>query len=575
MSSVDGQGSAIVTSTRGCLLCRFLLSPRAREGDYQPHTETAEHRHAAGHHEDCAHDERLHSDTPSDVAGTRRQYVAALHQARLYHQACGHALRQSHVSDHQRGLRLCRLLAGRIFHSTGKPDKIHGDRYQGTPRRADAPAAGDGMRQAVRAELACAAEVWHPAREHSGRVHCDVYPFFGALPLSIYLSVPSLGAVFVLTVIVLLSFSLLRERRRKREALRNLLYEHETLCLAIEGNSTYAWRLEGDSVSCDSQFCELIHHRPGRLLLDEITPYIHPDDLPVFRKNIASRHERTHHKGQYRCNFTGEFQWWEFSYNTIHTPGHAPIIAGLLQNIQELKDHEQELIESRELAEQAELKQSFLNNMSHEIRTPLNAIVGFSDMLANEPEFSDEERQEFVDIINTNTKLLLKLVGDVLELSRIESGNLSFIFQRESVRQLLDDVYQTHSLLIQPPLQFLKDFPPEDVQVNVDPMRLTQVLTNFLNNANKFTKEGSIQLGYCCPSGMSEVHLYVEDTGIGIPHSEQKMIFERFYKRSEFSQGVGLGLSICVLIVEKMGGRIELQLRGRSWKPFHGGAALY
>ena len=368
-----------------------------------------------------------------------------------------------------------------------------------------------------------------------------------------------LGAVFVLTVIVLLSFSLLRERRRKREALRNLLYEHETLCLAIEGNSTYAWRLGGDSVSCDSQFCELIHHRPGRLLLDEITPYIHPDDLPAFRKNIAARHERTHHKGQYRCNFTGEFQWWEFSYNTIHTPGHAPIIAGLLQNIQELKDHEQELIESRELAEQAELKQSFLNNMSHEIRTPLNAIVGFSDMLANEPEFSNEERQEFVDIINTNTKLLLKLVGDVLELSRIESGNLSFTFQRESVCRLLDDVYQTHSLLIRPPLQFLKDFPPEDVQVNVDPMRLTQVLTNFLNNANKFTKGGSIRLGYCCPSGMSEVHLYVEDTGIGIPHSEQKMIFERFYKRSEFSQGVGLGLSICVLIVEKMGGRIELQ----------------
>lgn len=368
-----------------------------------------------------------------------------------------------------------------------------------------------------------------------------------------------LGAVFVLTVIVLLSFSLLRERRRKREALRNLLYEHETLCLAIEGNSTYAWRLEGDSVSCDSQFCELIHHRPGRLLLDEITPYIHPDDLPAFRKNIAARHERTHHKGQYRCNFTGEFQWWEFSYNTIHTPGHAPIIAGLLQNIQELKDHEQELIESRELAEQAELKQSFLNNMSHEIRTPLNAIVGFSDMLVNEPEFSNEERQEFVNIINTNTKLLLKLVGDVLELSRIESGNLSFTFQRESVCRLLDDVYQTHSLLIRPPLQFLKDFPPEDVQVNVDPMRLTQVLTNFLNNANKFTKGGSIRLGYCCPSGMSEVHLYVEDTGIGIPHSEQKMIFERFYKRSEFSQGVGLGLSICVLIVEKMGGRIELQ----------------
>ena len=368
-----------------------------------------------------------------------------------------------------------------------------------------------------------------------------------------------LGAILILMVIALLAFSLLRERRHKREALQTLLYEHETLCLAIEGSSAYAWRLEGDSVSCDLQFCELIHRPHGHFRLDEIIPYIHPDDLPAFHKNVGARHVQSRHKGQYRCSFSGEFQWWEFSYNTIHAPGHGTVITGLLRNIQEVKEHEQELIQARELAEQAELKQSFLNNMSHEIRTPLNAIVGFSDMLANEPEFSNEERQEFVDIINTNTKLLLKLVGDVLELSRIESGNLSFTFQRESVCRLLDDVYQTHSLLIRPPLQFLKDFPPEDVQVNVDPMRLTQVLTNFLNNANKFTKGGSIRLGYCCPSGMSEVHLYVEDTGIGIPHSEQKMIFERFYKRSEFSQGVGLGLSICVLIVEKMGGRIELQ----------------
>ncbi len=368
-----------------------------------------------------------------------------------------------------------------------------------------------------------------------------------------------LGATFVLSVIALLTFSLLHERRRKREALRSLLYEHETLCLAIGGSSTYVWRLEGNSVSCDSQFCELIHHGHDRLLLDEVIPYIHPEDLPLFRKNLETRHARAHHKGQYRCNFSGEFQWWEFSYNTIHSPGHEPIIAGLLQNIQEVKDHEQELIQARELAEQAELKQSFLNNMSHEIRTPLNAIVGFSDMLANEPEFSDEERKEFVDIININTKLLLKLVGDVLELSRIESGNLSFAFRRESVRKLLDDVYQTHSLLIHPPLQFLKEFPPEDVQVNVDSMRLTQVLTNFLNNANKFTEKGSIRLGYCCPPGAREVHLYVEDTGVGIPHSEQKMIFDRFYKHSEFSQGVGLGLSICVLIAEKMEGHIELR----------------
>ena len=171
------------------------------------------------------------------------------------------------------------------------------------------------------------------------------------------------------------------------------------------------------------------------------------------------------------------------------------IITGVLQNIQDIKDHEEELIRARRLAEHAELKQSFLNNMSHEIRTPLNAIAGFANLLVYDPELSGAEKQEYAGIINTNTKLLLKLVGDVLELSRIESGNLSFIFQRESVRQLLDDVYQTHSLLIQPPLQFLKDFPPEDVQVNVDPMRLTQVLTNFLNNANKLRKKAASSWG--------------------------------------------------------------------------------
>lgn len=367
-----------------------------------------------------------------------------------------------------------------------------------------------------------------------------------------------LGTCVILTIILLLTFSLLRERRRKREALHSLLYEHETLRLAIEGNSTYVWRLEGEVIFCDSQFYELIHHSHDSLRLEEVMAYIHPDDLPTFRKNHSMVDKRERHKGQYRCSFSGEYQWWEFSYNTIHSSGHQPIITGLLQNIQEVKDHEEELIQARELAEQAELKQSFLNNMSHEIRTPLNAIAGFSSMLVNDPELSEEEKQEFADIISTNTALLLKLVEDVLELSRIESGNLSFNIQREKVCHLLTEVYQTHSVLIHAPLEFIKECPCGDVFINVDPMRLTQVLTNFLNNANKFTRNGYIKLGYHCPPGSGEVHIYVEDTGLGIPRSEQKMIFERFYKRDEFSQGVGLGLSICQLIIEKMDGRIKL-----------------
>ena len=367
-----------------------------------------------------------------------------------------------------------------------------------------------------------------------------------------------LGAVFVLTVIVLLSFSLLHERRRKREALRNLLYEHETLCLAIEGNSTYAWRLEGDSVSCDSQFCELIHHRPGRLLLDEITPYIHPDDLLAFRKNIAARHERTHHKGQYRCNFTGEFQWWEFSYNTIHTPGHAPIIAGLLQNIQELKDHEQELIESRELAEQAELKQSFLNNMSHEIRTPLNAIVGFSDLLKDLDAFSPEEVKQFVETININCTLLLALINDILDLSRIESGTMDFKFGAFNLAFIMQEVHESQRLSMPRDVELRIEIPEgEDKLVITDSVRLKQVVNNLINNAKKFTVTGSITFGYVT-NREGYTTIFVEDTGSGISEDAQKHIFERFYKEDSFTQGAGLGLSICQTIVDRLHGSISV-----------------
>ena len=367
-----------------------------------------------------------------------------------------------------------------------------------------------------------------------------------------------LGAVFVLTVIVLLSFSLLHERRRKREALRNLLYEHETLCLAIEGNSTYAWRLEGDSVSCDSQFCELIHHRSGRLLLNEITPYIHPGDLPVFRKNIASRHERTHHKGQYRCNFTGEFQWWEFSYNTIHTPGHAPIIAGLLQNIQELKDHEQELIESRELAEQAELKQSFLNNMSHEIRTPLNAIVGFSDLLKDLDAFSPEEVKQFVETININCTLLLALINDILDLSRIESGTMDFKFGAFNLAFIMQEVHESQRLSMPRDVELRIEIPEgEDKLVITDSVRLKQVVNNLINNAKKFTVTGSITFGYVT-NREGYTTIFVEDTGSGISEDAQKHIFERFYKEDSFTQGAGLGLSICQTIVDRLHGSISV-----------------
>ncbi|WP_300704235.1 HAMP domain-containing sensor histidine kinase [Bacteroides sp.] len=366
------------------------------------------------------------------------------------------------------------------------------------------------------------------------------------------------GGAVLLALIFYLFRSLRLERRRKREAQRNLRYEHETLSLAIEGAATYAWRMDGEDIIFDSQFNDLIHHPHKLIELNEILRFIHPDDRSEFLHSFKRIQYTSRHKGQYRCNFTGKYQWWEFRYNTIHTDS-KPVITGLLQNIQDVKDWEDELIQARKLAEHAELKQSFLNNMSHEIRTPLNAIAGFSNMLVSDVELSGEEKQEFVDIINLNTRLLLKLVDDVLELARIESGTLPFNLQDEDVRTMLENIYLTHQLLIHSPLQFLKDFPDENVSVYVDSMRLTQVLTNFLNNANKFTSAGYIKIGYSYVPQLHEVRIYIEDTGIGISAEEQKIIFERFYKHSEFSQGVGLGLSICMLIVDKMEGRIEVE----------------
>ena len=197
--------------------------------------------------------------------------------------------------------------------------------------------------------------------------------------------------------------------------------------------------------------------------------------------------------------------------------------------------------------------------MSHEIRTPLNAIVGFSNLLTTEKNISEEEKKEFASIIDNNTRLLLKLVNDVLELSRIESGNMSFHCEDCSAHHFAETVYQTHQVIILPPVEFIKEFPDEDVTIHIDRMRLTQVITNFLGNAKKFTSQGHIKLGYFCDKEKKEIHFFVEDTGAGIPKEELQMIFERFYKRNEFVQGVGLGLAISKVIVEKMNGHIDVQ----------------
>lgn len=385
-----------------------------------------------------------------------------------------------------------------------------------------------------------------------------MYKPFSKKYSTLILTIKIVVGILLLLFVSYLIYIYGREKKRKQDALRNLKYEHELLILAMESGNTYAWRFDGEKAIFDPQFYELIHYDSPQMNIDDMVKFIHPDERERFLHQVANLSDHPKRTAQYRCKFTGEYQWWEFRYKQICHNDNIHIITGLLQNIQEVKDKEEELIQACKVAERAELKQSFLDNMSHEIRTPLNAITGFSNLLTTEKDLSEEEKQEFISIINDNTDLLLKLVNDVLELSRIESGNMSFNYREESVRSLLNSIYNTHQLTISSPLKFIKEFPEGDVFVHIDNMRMTQVITNFLNNAKKFTKSGHIKLGYHHQPASHEVHIFVEDTGAGIPKEELQIIFDRFYKHNEFAQGVGLGLSICKVIVEKMQGRIEV-----------------
>ncbi|WP_044270645.1 ATP-binding protein [Bacteroides timonensis] len=375
--------------------------------------------------------------------------------------------------------------------------------------------------------------------------------------------------ILLSTLFVWLFFLYRREQGRKRRALYELESEKETLALAIEGSDTFAWKLENDHFVFEKKFWTSQKIVSKSLSFEELLSFMHPDHWDEVRgywKNISKAGKVV---SQVRCDFNEKgYQWWEFRYKTILLPGGGYMAAGLLLNIQAVKDRERELEEARQLAEKAELKQSFLANMSHEIRTPLNAIVGFSNILALDDDVSPEERLEYIGSINKNSDLLLKLINDILELSRIESGYMSFEYEKCFVSELIDSIYMTHQMLIPEQLEFIKELDAVQVEVMVDKGRLTQVVTNFLNNASKFTKTGYIKLGYRYLSESDRVAIYVEDTGRGIELSEQKMIFSRFYKQDEFSQGAGLGLSICQVIVEKLRGKIELWSEPRKGSRF-------
>lgn len=278
-------------------------------------------------------------------------------------------------------------------------------------------------------------------------------------------------------------------------------------------------------------------------LITGITPKIHEEYRIV-----------THEKNGYKLDWV-EIQAVVEKRDTDGTP---LTLIGSSMIVTQRKKMEQELIEARNKAEESnQLKSAFLANMSHEIRTPLNAIVGFSSLL-NATE-DDEEREEYVKIIESNNELLLQLIGDILDLSKIEAGIMEFADSPVDVNSLLEELTKTLSLRAETKgltIEF-KDRLPE-CNILIDHNRLNQVLINLVTNAIKFTEEGGITIGYSLQKD-GLLRFYVTDTGFGIAPDKQADVFTRFVKLNSFIQGSGLGLSICKTIVERMGGQIGLE----------------
>lgn len=237
-------------------------------------------------------------------------------------------------------------------------------------------------------------------------------------------------------------------------------------------------------------------------------------------------------------------------------------------DINHQKTIEEELRVAKEKAENLDrLKSAFLANMSHEIRTPLNAIVGFASLLIESDD--KKERQDYVDIMQENTELLLQLISDILDLSKIEAGTLDFTMDHLDIKSFCEDIMRNYDIKEDKPVPVLLAPDLPEYYIYTDKKRLMQVITNFINNALKFTNEGQIMLEYRHKAESNEIEFAVTDTGMGIAPDKVDQVFDRFVKLNSFSKGTGLGLSICRSIIKHLGGTIgaesEIGVGSRFW----------
>lgn len=304
------------------------------------------------------------------------------------------------------------------------------------------------------------------------------------------------------------------------------------------------------------------YHSEKVIMISDYLKVTHPDDTECFLENVGCmlQQKNKEFSFQYRSRTKWDQDWQTLVITGIPSEkdkrGEAIRYTGIAFNNTKWEKMAQELKELKEKAELSDkLKSAFLANMSHEIRTPLNAIIGFSELLVESNDA--DEKAEYWRIIESNNELLLRLINDILDLSKIESGILERHREKFNLSEVCNELYvMITPKVTNPEVRFYQENTHPDCWVNLDSNRLKQVWMNFLTNAVKCTRSGYIKMGYTVEK--DGIRIYVEDTGVGIPKMLQDRVFGRFQKFNEFAQGTGLGLAISKAIIEAAGGEIGL-----------------
>lgn len=300
-----------------------------------------------------------------------------------------------------------------------------------------------------------------------------------------------------------------------------------------------------------------------RISWDNYISVFHPDSLPVFWENFL----KIVREGEQEVKFEGlvkfpefsRYLWRDYTFSVYERDekGRPTVILTCSSDINARKSQEldmEELIANMEKADK--MKSKYLADMSHEIRTPLNAITGFAEIMAFTED--DEERMGYYDIIKTNNQMLMQLINDILDLSKIEADVVKIEYESVDINDLLDSAYASTKLRMPPGVKLIMEKGMSECLFGTDPVRLLQLVTNLANNAIKHTKEGSITIGYeSLPD--DKLNFFVKDTGFGIPEEKQRQLFGRFAKVNDYAEGIGLGLAICQGLVTKMGGAMSVK----------------